>query len=242
MPNEGRAPGISDPADLYLLPLDQFTAARDHLAGWLRTEGRGEEAAEVTRLRKPSLVASALNRASRSNPGLVERLVESHRQLRRAGSMEAVQSASEARRQAVAALAEAAAGVIRADGRPVSSQTRERITSTLLAVATDPEGESMLEEGRLVHDLEPSGSGWGEMGLTPIPVDPRRALLVAAEGARSRADVVQKQVDEAERRLEVAEKAVEEARRRVQAARAELEEASAEADRAENAARGDAPE
>ena len=241
MPTEGPAPGVSDASDLYSVPLDQFTAARDRLAEWLRSEGRGEEAAAVGKLRKPSVAAWALNRASRSNPELVERLVESHRQLRKATSMEGIQPASEARRQAVRALVDEAVGVLHADGRTVSSQTRERITSTLLAVATAPEGEAQLGEGRLIKELEPSGTGWGEMGLTPIPVDPRRGLLVAAERARTRAEVLQKQVGEAERRLEVAQEAVKEAKRRVKATRAQLQEASAEATLAEEAAKAEPP-
>jgi hypothetical protein len=237
MPTEEPVPEVADPTDLYTLPLDQFTPARDLLARSLRSQDRGDEAQEVVKLRKPSVAAWALNRAARSNPELVQRLRESHRALREAGSMEAMKSASETRRRAVAALVAAAVSELRDDGRPDSPQTREKITSTLLAVATDPEGETQLEEGRLVRELEPSGTGWGEMGLTPIPVDPRRGAVAAAEQARSRADRLAKEAADAERQLEIAETAVKAARRRAKAARARSEEAAAEAARAEEAAR-----
>lgn len=239
MPTEEPVPEVADPADLYSLPLDQFTAARDLLARSLRSQDRGDEAETVGKLRKPSVAAWALNRAARSNPELVERLRESHRLLREAGSMEAMQSASEARRQSVSALVEAAVGELRADGRPDSPQTRDRISSTLLAVATDPEGEAQLEAGRLIQELEPSGAGWGEMGLPPIPVDPRQQALTAAEQARAKADRLERGAAEAERQLEIAERAVKEARRRAKSARALAQEASTEATLAEKAARED---
>jgi hypothetical protein len=237
MPTEEPVPDPADPADLYSLPLDQFTAARDQLARSLRSQDRGDEAEMVAKLHKPSVAAWALNRASRSKPELVVRLRESHRLLREAGSIEAMQSAAEARRQAVSALTEAAVNELRVDGRPDSAQTRERITSTLLAVATDPDEEAHLEAGRLIKELKPSGAGWGEMGLIPIPVDPRQDALVAAEQAKARADRLGREAAAAERQLEIAERAVKEARRRAKAARTLSQQASTEATRAEKAAR-----
>jgi hypothetical protein len=237
MPTEEHVPEITDPVDLYSLPLDEFTAARDLLARRLRSQDRDDEANEVGRLRKPSVAAWALNRASRSNPGLVESLLDSHRQLRDADSIEAMQPASEARRQAVSALVEAGVAELRAAGRPDSAQTRERMNSTLLALATDPEGAARFQAGGLIRDLEPSGSGWGEMGLTPVPVDLRREALAAAERARSRADRLEVKAAEAERQLEMAERAVKEARRRAKAARGESLKAAAEAAQAEDSAK-----
>jgi hypothetical protein len=240
MPTEDPVPEVADPSDLYTLPLDQFTPARDLLARSLRSQDRVDEADTVGKLRKPSVAAWALNRAARSHPELVERLRESHQALRDAGSVEEMQSASGTRRLTVTALLEAAVGELRDDGRPDSAQTREKITSTLLAVATDAEGETQLEEGRLVRELEPSGTGWGDMGLTPIPVDPRRGATAAARQARSRADRLAKEAADAERQLEIAERAVKEARRRAKQARARFEEAAAEAAKAEEDARGPA--
>lgn len=235
MPTDVPAPDVTDPADLYSLPLDRFTASRDLLARWLRSRGRDDDATTVARLRKPSLAAWGLNRASRSNPDLVERLRESHRQLRAAETTQAMSSASEMRHQAVSALVEAAVTEIRAAGRPDTSQTRDRITSTVLAVATDPEAEAALEEGRLIRELEPSGAGWGEMGLTSVPAEPRGDTVDAAERARARADRLSQDAAAAERRLEIAERAVEEARQRAVVARTLADEASREAIEAEKA-------
>lgn len=242
MPTDEPTPEVPEPADLYTLPLEQFTPARDLLARSLRSQDREDEAQSVGKLRKPSVAAWALNRASRSHPELVGRLLDSHRELREAATIETMRSASETRRHAVSTLVEAAVSELRADGRPDSSQTREKITSTLLAVATDPAGETQLKEGRLVRELEPSGSGWGEMGLTPTTVDPRSGAVAAAEHARSKADRLAREAADAERQLEIAERAVKEARRRAKAARARSKEASSEADDAEKAARDPSPE
>src|SRR4051812_39551314 len=62
------------PEDLYGLPLEEFTPARDALAKELKAAGRKDEAAEVKSLRKPSLAAWALNRAAREHADAIERL------------------------------------------------------------------------------------------------------------------------------------------------------------------------
>lgn len=236
MSSDDRVQRVSDAGELYSLPQEQFTAARDLLAHSLRSDGRNEEANDVSRLRKPSVVAWALNRTARSHPGLVERLRESHRLLREATSMEAVRSASEERQAAISALVEVSMGELTADGRTVSPQTRDRINATLLAVATDPDGEARLAAGELVKELEPSGVGWDAMGLAPIPVDPRKEALAVANRARARADRTEREVKEAERRLEAAERAVDEARRKLETARERYEQANKEAKVAAKAA------
>lgn len=227
MPADNPVPEVTDSSDLYSLPLDQFTAARDQLADRLRAGDDPEEAKRVAKLRKPSIAAWALNRVSRTSPKLVEGLLETHRELRQAGSVEKMRDASEARRTAVSALVEGAAEVLRADGRPDSDQTRDRVARTLLAVATDPEGEADLKEGTLVRELEPSGGGWGDFALAPPPApDPAREAEEAADQARSRLKKLEKEAAEAERHLEVAEQAVKTARRRAKEARSAVEDAA----------------
>lgn len=224
---------------LFSLPLDRFTDTRDALAARLRTEGRNDEADEVGRLRKPSVAAWALNRVARNSPGLVGQLLDAHRQLRHSDSVESLGSASESRRVAMAALVEAAVEELTGDGRRVSAQIRDRIASTLLAVATDPQGEADFEAGRLVRELEPSGDGWGDIGLTvkaSVPTHDREAA--AAEKARQRAERLEREAAEAERRLEQAQKTVGEAKRRAKRARAEADQAAQDAQRAEEIAKG----
>ncbi len=238
MPKDEALPDIAEPADLFSLPLTQFTGARDGLAERLRSEGSTEEADRVGRLRKPSVAAWALNRVARLEPQQVDRLLDSHRQLRQAGSAEAMKTASEARRKAVVGLVEAAMVELRADGRPDSLQTRDRVNRTLLAVATDRQGEAELKSGTLVREIDPSGGGWGDMTLpSPPPPDPGHEAGEAAAKARARAEKLETEAVESERRLEAAKQAVIEARNRAKAARGAATQASREADVAEKAAR-----
>lgn len=237
MPNDETESDVAQPGDLYALPLDAFTAARDRLAAGLRSEGRSEEAETVGKLRKPSVVAWALNRAVRNSPELVEQLLDSHRRLRESESMALLGVASESRRQALAALVEVAVAQLAADGKGVSAQTRDRINRTLMAVATDPQGEADLEAGVLVRELEPSGSGWGEIGLAATPpAGSRRREAVAADKARERAERLEREATDAERRLAQAQQALTEAKRRAKEARAQADKAAEEARVAEEIA------
>jgi hypothetical protein len=222
-------------SDLYILPLDEFTAARDEMAGRLKSEGDDEEAKRVGKLRKPSVAAWGLNRAAQTHPELVKRLVDSHKKLRRAGSRQAVEEASETRRQAIAALTDAAMTELDKG----SLQTRDRINRTLLAVATDAQGEADLAAGTLVRELEPSGGGWGEMELPPVPEpDPIEQAERAAEESREQARKLEAEADEAESQVEAAKETLAEARRRAKQARSAADKAGAEARKAEKGVGG----
>jgi hypothetical protein len=217
-------------SDLYTHPLDEFTAARDELVQRLKSEGDDEEAKRIGKLRKPSVAAWALNRAALNSPQAVSSLLESHRKLRRAGSRQAVEEASETRRQAIAALTDAAMNEL---GKG-SLQTRDRINRTLLAVATDPQGEADLAAGTLVRELEPSGGGWGQMELPPVPEpDPAEQAERAAEESREQAQKLEAEADEAESQVEAAKETLAEARRRAKQARSAADKAGAEARKAE---------
>jgi hypothetical protein len=231
-------PGDDGPAkvaDLYILPLDHFTAARDELAQHLKSEGDAEEAKRVGKLRKPSVAAWALNRAANNNPEAVSRLLDSHRRLRQAASRQAVEEASIARRQAVAALTDAAMSEL--DNG--SLQTRDRINRTLLAVATDAQGEADLAAGTLVRELEPTGGGWGEMELPPVPEPgPAEQAALVAEQARERARKLEAEADDAESQVEAAKETLAEARRRAKQARSAANKAAQEARQAEKRIEG----
>ena len=232
MPNDDRR---SEADDLYTLPLDQFTTARGELSQGLKAEGDAEEAKRVAKLRKPSVAAWALNRAARSNPKLVDRLIDSHKMLRKAGSRQAVEEASITRRQAVAALTDAAMTELDKG----SLQTRDRITRTLLAVATDAEGEADLAAGALVRELEPSGGGWGEMELPPVPEpDPAEQDARAADEARERARALEIEAIGAEAQVETAKQALAEAKRRAKQARSAADKAAEDASQREKKTSG----
>ena len=70
--------------DLYGLPVEEFTKARDELAKELRTAGKKEAADEVKSLRKPSVSAWAVNQAVRRSPPEAKALVKAGDELRKA--------------------------------------------------------------------------------------------------------------------------------------------------------------
>src|SRR5205085_6874781 len=75
---------VADVGELYGLPLEEFTAARNALAKDLAKAGDKAMAAEVKRLAKPSKTAWALNQLARRQAEDVERLLEAGERLRAA--------------------------------------------------------------------------------------------------------------------------------------------------------------
>ena len=224
---------VMQPTDLFALPLDRFTAARDSLARRLKEDGDEEGARQVSAMRKPSVAAWALNRVSRDDPEAVAQLLDSHRMLREAGSRQEVEEASRQRRDLVARLTdEAMAGV-----GSSSLQTRDRINRTLLAVATDHEGEAHLASGTLVRELEPTGVGWGEMDLPPPPQpDPAAEARRLVEEASSRATKLESEAEAADQEVERLKEALAQAKDRAKAARAAARKAAEELRKAEETA------
>jgi hypothetical protein len=224
---------VSNPDDLYALPLDHFTAARDDLARRLKADGDEDGARLVAGMRKPSVAAWALNQVARQDPATVDQLVDSHGRLRKATSREAFEQASKLRQESVARLTEQAMAVLEKG----SQQTRDRINRTLLAVANDEEGEAALEAGTLVRELEPTGVGWGELGLPPPPApDPAEEKRRAVDEARGRAAKLEAEAETADQEVERIKEMLAQAKERAKKARAASRKASDELRKAEEAA------
>jgi hypothetical protein len=180
-----------EPVDeLYALPLDEFTAARNALAKQLKKDGDKEAAAEVQALKKPSLVAWALNRLARDDPDAVARLLEAGGAVRRAhrqalsGDASQLRDAGRHEQQAIAALAQQAAGILDQAGSSGAGNL-ERLADTLRAAATDEEAGDLLRRGRIVSDLDASGFDLTG-GLTLLPSAP--AGEKAPKAARDKGD------------------------------------------------------
>ena len=149
--------------DLYALPPEEFTAARDALAKELRAGGDKDTAAAVKKLARPTVAAWALNQLPRRHPDAVTALLDAGAELRRAqrralsGIKDAGMSrASALRREAVMDAARLAAGILEDAGK--SPQTVEReISDALEAASADPETGEQLQEGRFAKPPQPSG-------------------------------------------------------------------------------------
>jgi hypothetical protein len=221
--------------ELYGLPLERFTEERNALVKTLRREGRRDEAAEVSKLRKPSVAAWAVNQLVRTQRRDVASLFEAGDALREAqfqllgghGKADALRDAVEAERAAVDQLTERARGLLSSEGHELTSATLERVSETLNAAALDEDLRTRVRDGCLVRELHHVGLG-GLGAAAPSRSVPRGAP--ASKNAPARPLDRRKQARPAQGAQ--APKAQAEARRRVQRTAKELEAAQLRRDRA----------
>ena len=145
--------------DLYQLAPERFIAARDQLAKTLQGAGDATSASTVKALRKPTLVAWALNQLTRREPTGLEALIASGDELRRAQgkALSGVEetgfrNATEERRKLVRRLTRRAIQILGEAGRGGPSADEE-IARSLEAASTDPQAAEALFEGRLAKPI-----------------------------------------------------------------------------------------
>ena len=145
---------LDEADELYGLPLEEFTAARDALAKRLRGEKRRDDADAVKALKRPSVAAGAINRAVREHGA--DELLAAGDELRTAheallegsGDAAAVRAATERERAAVREFARLALG------DDASAATEEKVRETLHAASVDDDVRELLVAGRLEREAE----------------------------------------------------------------------------------------
>jgi hypothetical protein len=162
--NDTSPPSTRDPGDeLYALPLQSFTAARNAAAAALRREGRGEEADRIKALPRPSVSAWAVNHLYWHERPLFDALIAAGERFRAAqqaqfaGEPADLVGALDARRDAVSALTKVAARVLHDAGNSPTPDMMRRITTTLEALAAYGGGPEAPRHGRLMADVPPPG-------------------------------------------------------------------------------------
>ena len=234
--------------DLYAVPLDQFVKVRNEIAARLKKDRAEAAAARVAALKKPSVSAWTVNQLSRSGSLDLQRLIRAGEALEvaqsRAISGEDSSGFEEARRDEAAAIS-----LLRNAAKEVlagaSSAVLDRIVSTLRAGVATPEGRTLLKQGRLTEDIEPTGFGsFAGMGAPIAPTESRTRKSAAGkqqvkiDSTRKRllkADADAQARDTEARDLEVeatdAEAIAAKARKAADTARQRAESAAAEAAR-----------
>jgi hypothetical protein len=202
---------------LYGLPLDEFTRARDELARRIRQEGDAEGAAEIKRLRKPSVPAWVVNQLARQRELDMQRLVKAGEQLAGA-QVEAIRAQKgdafvEARRdeqRALEALASGAREILTDAGRGAAAL--DRVLATLRAGSLTEDGRALLKSGRLTEELEPPGfEALAGLDLPTRPPRPRpdpkevRRLKRELGKLETQADAAERRAAELRKQLEAAE-------------------------------------
>jgi hypothetical protein len=146
---------------LFTLPLSEFTGARNSLAARLKQQGRGNDAARVKLLAKPSISAWAVNQLYWEHRDAFDELVATGKRLRpshksrQAGKAADMRESLDARRDALTDLSELATEVLQEAGHSSTPDTLRRIVTTLEAMsayALLPDGPT---PGRLTNDVDP---------------------------------------------------------------------------------------
>lgn len=165
MPPLAAVPDLERELDeLYALPLEEFTRARNDLVARLRKAHQGDAAEAVHSLRKPTLAVWTANLLARTRPDLVAELVEAgaflrsvqQRALAGREPQAEVTAASGREREAVRALLAAAREEL---GGRATPQLLDRLSQTLRAAAVDPAAAAVLAAGRLAEELQTVGFG-----------------------------------------------------------------------------------
>jgi hypothetical protein len=248
--------------ELYALPAEEFTAARNAKVKQVRAGGDRDLAAAIQRLARPSAAAALANLLVRKDADAFEPLLELGVALRQATAAldgAAMRTLSRQQQQVVGALVRQAREVARDEGLKVSEGTLRELDDTLRAAIADAGAAEELMAGRLTGPLQHSGFGPAPTGhLTVVPdrpvrssesatdvkppaeptaapgKDARRARAArAVEAAETALEEAVSNRKEAASRLTGAEESIGEARARVERLRADLAEAQREQSRAE---------
>jgi len=221
--------------ELYGLPLEDWTRARNDLVARLKKAHQSEDADAVHALRKPSVVAWAVNQLARREERAMRDLLAAGDRLRsvqedalrgRGGATE-VSRATAAERDAVRRLVSAARELLADRAAPA---TLDRIAQTLRSAAVDPHARPLLERGRLDEEL--AGVGFGPLTAVQPRARPRTdELKVQREHVkelRAHARELARAAREAEAEADRLERDAAQAREAANAKRVEADEAATE--------------
>jgi hypothetical protein len=248
--------------ELYGLPLDEFTPARDALAKELRSGGDRVGAAWVKALRKPSATAWLVNQLARTQGKDAERLIKAGEQLQAAqqrvlagkSSAGELAQAGVEQSEAIRGLMVKAPGVLDRNGHSPSDATLEKAEQTLRAVPLDERARAEFAAGRLTREhratgfglLDADGAATAAAAAVPPAAKPKTARKSAAKTKPDKA--AQEKQKRAEQRARAKQalkdaralqasrrRAVTEAKSAVSQARRELERAERRLRQAEEA-------
>lgn len=154
--------------ELYGLRPNEFVTVRDQRASEARSAGDKNLAAEIKRLRKPTVSAWLANSLVRERPDEVTGLLRLGEQMRTAQQSldgDELRALSQRRKTAIASLVESANTVAGAADEHPNDAALKELTSTLDAAVADPDAANALRAGQLITAL--SYSGFGVFDLTP---------------------------------------------------------------------------
>jgi hypothetical protein len=227
-------------AEIYALPLGEFTAARNSAAKELAADGERSAAEAVRAARKPTIAAWALNQLRHREPARLKRFADAvakleaaQRSLIEKGDRSAFAQAGERHREALGALVAEAIDAAADAGAARNAALEEKLASTLNAATSDPEVLELLTAGRLDRERVPAAglealAGAASAGRGRAPARRKGAAKrKRLAGERKRARDAQAQVDGAEAAVEGAHDLEREAQKALRRAQTDLRDAKA---------------
>ena len=173
--------------ELYGLPPEEFTGARDERVRAAREAGDRKLAAALGKLRRPTVSAWVLNLLIRDQPEVAEQLVELGAELRRAQeqlSGPALRELATQRQRLVSALVRSARKLAAEAGHPVSAATGFELEQTLHAALADPDVAAEVGSGRLAKPASRTGFE-AEAPPKPERLAPVRQLRAVRDDERA---------------------------------------------------------
>lgn len=178
---------------LYAVPPGEFVARRTELVSELKSSGAKSLAAQVSKLRAPTIAAWAMNHLVRVSPGHAEGVGSAGRLLREAqATLDSAQlRALRPQREAVlTSFVDAAVSAAAEAGVELRPAARDDIRDTLVAALAVPDVEEVVLSGRLVKTVVYSGLGEVDLGevvtRSERPAQPSPASTDAGESGRRR--------------------------------------------------------
>jgi chromosome segregation ATPase len=233
--------------ELYGLPQEEFTPARDAKAKELKAEK--ELAAAVKKLKKPSVAAWVVNLFVRREADQVEQVIAVGTALREAQEgMDGAElrALTKQRRQLTSAVTQQARALAKDEGVKVTQAVSDQVESTLTAAMLDPECAKAVRSGMLTAALSstgvdtvdvaaavavPEALGFSATPTSGEPTAPPELHVVPGdedarrlEEAETALATAQEQVDETESVLTAADRAVEELQARSLQLQSEIDE------------------
>ncbi len=168
-----RAGGVeAAAAQLYGLPLDEFTAARNERVKQARADGDSGAAVAIGKLAKPNKVAWLANQLVREDADGIQALLELGESMRRATASlatEQLRQASRQQHQVINTLVQRARSLASAAGQAMSEDTARGLGDTLHAALADEQAAQQLSQGRLTSGLASSGFPGIDAGAAAQP-------------------------------------------------------------------------
>jgi hypothetical protein len=210
MPETADLDSVTD--ELYSLPREEFTAARNAAAQQARERGDPDLAGQIRALRRPATAAWLVNLLAREHPDEVRALVELGDGLRAAQQQlegDALRRLSRQRHELVHGLVEQAKALGRSAGHPASESVTRDLENTFTAAVNSSAAAQAVAGGRLTAALDPADTPAAPRAATTVPTSRPRP----EHADRDRDERLRRELDQARSAASDAESARDEAQR-----------------------------